>query len=365
MVYVYRLFYSLCFILLFLFYPFLSSKIKKTIRLRWTPLPESIPTNAIWFHASSGEYEHIRSLVKKFKSAGQPIVVSYFSDSYKRAIESDPNVDFSFALPFDFSSPLQSLIKTIKPQMFILAKTDFCMNLLYHLKKKNVPIHIVARHKKIPNLFDSYFTTRSYVVDVDDNRPSSFVESDPRYDHINDVLTQTPKLIDQEYGVFGSVWPEDIAALFKKKSLTKNKLWVLVPHEPQLGSLKNIDTQLKGLGYSTLRWSDWDQSSQIKEDVLIVDGLGLLMKIYKNASWAFIGGSFKSKVHNVSEALLAGVQVCVGPYHKNSPECLDQTHKIAVVKNQTDFELWIQSEHKKSSRFISGATEKIFNRLKN
>src|SRR6185437_15712095 len=61
----------------------------------------------IWIHASSGEFEYARPVIRQLKAAdpAQPIVVTYFSPSYASAIAATPGVDWSTPLPLDLPGP--------------------------------------------------------------------------------------------------------------------------------------------------------------------------------------------------------------------------------------------------------------------
>ena len=51
--------------------------------------------------------------------------------------------------------------------------------------------------------------------------------------------------------------------------------------------------------------------------VLIIDNIGLLSKLYRYATVAYIGGGFGVGIHNILEAVAYGKPVVFGPnYHK-------------------------------------------------
>ena len=55
-------------------------------------------------------------------------------------------------------------------------------------------------------------------------------------------------------------------------------------------------------------------------DVLIVDSVGLLAKLYALADIAFVGGSFRGSVHNVMEPAALAKPVIFGPTIQNAHE---------------------------------------------
>ena len=54
--------------------------------------------------------------------------------------------------------------------------------------------------------------------------------------------------------------------------------------------------------------------------MIIVDSIGKLFGLYREADLAYIGGGFGAGVHNVLEAAVWGVPTIVGPKHTRSQE---------------------------------------------
>jgi 3-deoxy-D-manno-octulosonic-acid transferase len=124
--------------------------------------------------------------------------------------------------------------------------------------------------------------------------------------------------------------------------------------------------------------------SQIKkahdERILIIDYVGLLAEIYKYAHLAYVGGSFKQRIHNVMEPAIYGIPVLFGPKHANSYEAikLAQNNGGIIVHDSMsmskEIEFFITNEEKrvllgkKAEQFSSkntGATAKLLNRWEN
>jgi 3-deoxy-D-manno-octulosonic-acid transferase len=51
----------------------------------------------------------------------------------------------------------------------------------------------------------------------------------------------------------------------------------------------------------------------IKENVLIIDNIGILKYLYKYCNAAYIGGGFGKGIHNISEAAACSIPVLFGP----------------------------------------------------
>jgi 3-deoxy-D-manno-octulosonic-acid transferase len=95
---------------------------------------------------------------------------------------------------------------------------------------------------------------------------------------------------------------------------------ILVPHEPTIDTLERLEL---ALNYSLrfIRFSDLNDFSD--ENVILVDGIGILMALYQYADVAYVGGSFRQGIHNVLEPAVYGIPVLYGPKHQNSQEALE------------------------------------------
>ena len=81
---------------------------------------------------------------------------------------------------------------------------------------------------------------------------------------------------------------------------------------------------------------------QFNADFLLVDEIGYLADLYRYADIAFVGGSFKEKVHSVMEPLCCGLPVLVGPFYQNNPEAakyVKQTQPPILYVCQNSHEL--------------------------
>jgi 3-deoxy-D-manno-octulosonic-acid transferase len=148
--------------------------------------------------------------------------------------------------------------------------------------------------------------------------------------------------------------------------------FVIAPHEVNPDSLERISRPLqKPFVYYSANSTD-----QELEDarVLIVDGYGYLVSVYRYAKIAFIGGGFTTGIHSILEPAVYGMPVVFGPdYHKFHEAIemiqLGAAHSVSNYDELNNlFESYLEDGEKLSveSRFASqyvesnrGATEKI------
>jgi 3-deoxy-D-manno-octulosonic-acid transferase len=123
--------------------------------------------------------------------------------------------------------------------------------------------------------------------------------------------------------VAGSTWNEDEEVLFEAlPALLRDKKlkWIIAPHEPSPSHISALGRRLKE---QNLDFQLWSKAETWEAPVLLVDQVGVLAELYLYGDIAFVGGSFKSKVHSVMEPLAAGCPTMVGPYHANNREALE------------------------------------------
>jgi 3-deoxy-D-manno-octulosonic-acid transferase len=146
---------------------------------------------------------------------------------------------------------------------------------------------------------------------------------------------------------------------------------ILVPHEPTIENLERIESMMNG--HTTyIRFSDLNDYK--KQRVIIVDSIGVLVALYKYAHIAYVGGGFKSGVHNVLEPAVYGVPVLYGPRHRNSQEAaMLIEEKAGFVVNDEDamyriLQTFLEKEKmraaagKRAAQFVnghSGATQRF------
>lgn len=321
-----------------------NRKISEGMRLRRKSyVPPNFKSRPAWIHASSGEFEYAKSLIREIKARWPelPIVVTYFSPTYARNVESFPGVDFAQPLPLDLPGPCSSFLKKIDPRILLIARTDFWPELLSQVRSRKIPIHVFSYTQRDPgqmswtsrlvNRWRLKFVDQVHCVSQFDLQavqaliPTAVADQlgDTRYDQVRFRLDHPkilpPKFIpprDKPVLIAGSTWPEDEAVLLLTLQVllqAGRMRLVLVPHEPTPEHIRDLRAQLEKLNLTG-------------DQVLLVDEVGWLAEIYAHGDMAFIGGSFRKTVHSVMESLGAGLMTFVGPKHLNNREAIEFQH---------------------------------------
>lgn len=344
-----HLVFPLVFAIFRLLYPLWSKKLQLIIDERREPVAfKQIWSRPILVHSSSGEVEYAKPILRKLRKLypNNAIVLSYFSPSAIRLIQG-LDVDDVVPLPFDSKKKVAAFLDQLNPSLVLLARTDVWPEFVTQCRQRQIPsiLFSATRAKPFRGRFFARWLNRwrfnqlSLIAAVSKDDEKNFralnistpvvVTGDTRYDQVLFRLQEKreiPVKITNDgraFGVLGSTWWDDDQIWID--SLTDSDLrqgfrWFWVPHEISLTKVQELSDQLKNSGFKVERLSE---TSTWRADILIVDRIGYLADIYTRASIAFVGGSFKQKVHSVMEPLAAGCPVIVGPYHENSREALD------------------------------------------
>lgn len=334
----------------------LDEKTKQWMALRETKIDFDYGQNenVFWFHASSGEIEYAKAIIRELKSVNPSavIVVSYSSPSAIRLFENiKTHVSHFVPLPWDQKKPLQGLIKAIHPKAIIIARTDLWPELIFQLKQLNIPSFIASYNpsltfgnrifnaiflKHFQGLFCVHPTQASILNSILPKSVAISAPGDTRFDQVFWRLAQPSKItipLDFNYAVLGSTWIEDekivIPMLSEIASYGQKIFWC--PHEINTKNIERIELWLLELQLSHKKYSEIADGQAAINDlqVILVDQIGVLADLYRQANWAFVGGSFKDKVHSVMEPLCCAIPVITGPKINNSPEAL-RYHQVLM-----------------------------------
>jgi 3-deoxy-D-manno-octulosonic-acid transferase len=322
----------------------------------------------IWVHcASYGEFEQGRPLIDAIrkKYPGYRIVLTFFSPSGYEAFKSWNGAEVILYLPLDTKSNARDFIKMVDPAAVIFIKYEFWLNYLFQLKKLNIPTYLVSAVFKAHHPFFKWYGaifrkslstfSKLFVQDKTSGKLLELIHvknyeisGDTRFDRVLEVKNSHRPMdffvkycAGSQIIVAGSTWPEDEAMLlsaFEKLKEGRIRL-ILVPHEVDEKSVSNLAAQLEALGYSYAKYSDGEPD--ISKQVLIVDAMGLLSKIYYYADAAYIGGGFSGGIHNVLEAAVYGVPVTFyGKDYIKHNEAVDLKRLGAAIQVMSSDELY-------------------------
>jgi len=384
-----------------------NEKAKKWVEGRknlFQELQSSIPSDRalIWFHcASLGEFEQARPLLERIaKAKSHFILLTFFSPSGFESKRHYEHADLVSYMPVDSKSNADKFLDIIKPELSFFAKYEFWFNHLKALEDRNLKHYLISGIFRPKQQFFRFYGkwfrdhlkafTHLFLQDEASVRLlKSFgiehcsLSGDGRFDRVWEISQQKVNLplIDSFVNghfciVFGSSWEKENLLAFQLAQRHPDVKVILAPHEFHKQELEKLESRFDRQVSYYSKGTDALSNNQI----LVIDQMGLLSKIYRYGNLAVIGGGFGKGIHNILEAAVYGIPVMFGPNYDFFNEAKELISKGAakVFKNEEQFHLLVEQYiHKSDLRLEAraicrqyfkeniGATQLIFSKLTN
>ncbi len=327
-------------------------KAKKWVQGRkniFSRLEQAIPAGEkiIWVHcASLGEFEQGRPVMEQLKTLypQYKLLLTFFSPSGYEVQKNYTGADWVFYLPVDGPRNAKRFLEIVHPSLVIFVKYEFWYYYLKKIKYRNIPLLLISAlfrkdmsffkfygtlPRKMLSRFDHLFVQTAEskkLVDALGLADICSVSGDTRVDRVLEIAAQFQPIsvIEQFTGtapviVAGSTWPEDEIVLqktFASLQASSAKL-IIAPHELTDSHLETLDKLFPG----AVRFSILKDRSSTDASCLIIDNYGMLSRLYRYATLAYVGGGLtRNGVHNVLEAAVYGKIVFFGPFYKKYSE---------------------------------------------
>jgi len=288
-------------------------------------LPEATSKEkSLWIHAVSvGEVLSLQNLIKKIKEK-HPCWTMYFSTvtttGMQMARKKLKEIDRIFFIPLDFTFIIKKYFKRLKPQVFIIAESEFWPNLLKEAKKQTNGV-LLINGRISAHSFKHYYRFRFLTKKVLNNIDFFLVQTEKDKDYLEKIglnlnsiritgnlkseinlSTLSEKEIlklkkdlsiqeNQRVFIAGSTRRGEekrlLESFAKAKSITEDIVLILAPRH--LERVKEIEKLCESFSFKVVRRTS--VSSGMTWDVLILDTIGELTLFYALADVAFIGGS--------------------------------------------------------------------------
>ena len=315
-----------------------------------------------WFHcASLGEYEQAVPLIQKIKdTSSKKILVSFFSPSGYEQKKKHHLIDFACYLPIDTHKNAQKFVQIIQPQKAFFVKYEFWENYFVQLQKYQIPIYMVSAAFRENQIFFKWYgsffkntlkrVTHFFVqnsLSLEILKKQDFknvsVSGDTRFDRVYAQLQMDNHLDFMEEFiqnrlcvVLGSTWPECENAFAEVINQSpKEVCFVIAPHEIKTEKINSLKSKI------TTSVSIFNEGVDCNSQVLIVDTVGYLSRIYSYADIAYVGGAMGTTgLHNILEPATFGMPIIIGPNHYKFPEAqnLKNYGGLSEVENAIQFQ---------------------------
>ena len=319
----------------------------------------------IWFHAASlGEFEQGLPVMEKIKVQfpNHKIIVTFFSPSGYEVRKNNTIADATVYLRLDTKSNAKKFLELVHPDLVFFIKYEYWPNYLNELRKLNIKTYLISGifrenqaffkwyggfYRNALKTFEYFFvqneSSKKLLQSLGFNNVK--ISGDTRFDRVVSILERDNSLdfIKQFKNntttiVIGSSWPKDESLLVNYINQTNEKVkFVIAPHNikaEQIQELKN------SISKKVLLFSEKENRDLSTYDVLIIDTIGILTKIYSYADIAYVGGGFGNPgVHNILEPATFGIPIIVGPNFSHFAEVVALVHQEGCISISNQNEL--------------------------
>ncbi len=327
--------------------------------------PHLIGKTILLHGVSVGEIMSLENLVKKIKelfpSVNLVITTGTVTGQELAKKKYSSYAEFITYFPLDIYETVEKFLNEINPSVILIAETELWPNFSYCAKEKNIPLYII-NGRISDKSYPSYLRLKSFFKFILSCYTGIFAQSELDKDrfiklganfgtvevmkNLKFEIEKKPCDINLEAGsskviIAGSTHKGEDSIVFNTYKKLKNKIpdlkLILAPRH--LTRLDEINELLKNYNF---RFGFRTKEDTFKDnDIIILDTLGELSKIYSITDIAFIGGSFNNTGgHNPLEATVYSVPTISGPSIKNFRDIysiLEREKASFVVKNKEEF----------------------------
>ncbi len=314
----------------------------------------------IWIHCSSlGEFEQGRPLIEAIKASNpeQAILLTFFSPSGYEIRKNYAQADAVCYLPLDTPANARDFLDIVNPRQAFFIKYDLWLNFLEQLSQRNIPHFLVSALLRPDSRFLKSLLKRAYrkafqnftwIFAQDDATESLFrdlvgagqvsVSGDTRFDRAAQLPDQFKEVEgikdfvgDHLVVVVGSSYPEDEEVFLPAVNALRpiGLRWIVAPHNIDHERIADYVAKSKGqMG----KYSNINEINS-ETELLWIDNIGMLSRLYHYAQVVYIGGGFGKTVHNTQEPAVYGNPIFFGPSYQGFQEAVD------MVEMETAFSI--------------------------
>ncbi len=325
---------------------------------------------ALWFHGSSvGEIGGLKPLVSRIRKIfpTDPLVVSAMTKTGRdRAVQELKEADLFILSPLDFPPFVKRTLATLKPRILVIAETELWPNLLREARRAGTKVAMVngrlsdrsfAVYKFFRRFFHPVIQSFDLLCVQTEKDRQRLLELGARLDRIHvsgslkfDASPQMPAITRKELGipdgvpifVAGSTRPGEEEIVFQafkevKQSFPSLRLIVAPRHLRRTGDIEKLASRL---GLSLSRRSE---GTSMVQEVLLLDSLGELPRVYGIGTVAFVGGTLLPYGgHNLLEPAFHTLPVIFGPHTDSMQEVAARLLEVGggvAVRDRRDLAL--------------------------
>ncbi len=308
--------------------------------------------NCLWLHAASvGEIVATSPIVREIRRQlpGVPVLISVVTaNGYEMAKRIIPEADSIIFFPLDLPLLSRRVIARIRPTLFVLVETELWPNFLFSCRDLAIPVMMVngrisdksvGNYRYLFTILDRMLETvnrfcmqstidAQYIIRLGAKPRRVFVTGNTKYDqtHTEVSAAEREQLVcllrlpgQAPVIVAGSTHRSEeefvLAAFNKVRENIPDTRLILAPRDNLRGG--ELASLAEKYGFKAVRRTDLDKADG-GQDVIVLDTIGELGKIYSIADVVFVGGSLVATGgHNILEPAAHGKAILVGPHMFN------------------------------------------------
>lgn len=321
----------------------------------------------VWVHvASLGEFEQGRPIIEEIRRQHPEykILLTFFSPSGYEIRKNYAGADYIFYLPIDTRRNVRQFLDIAHPEIVIIVKYEFWLNMLSELRRRQIRTFIVSSIFRRNSVFFRPYggawrtALETFEVLFVQNKESKelladlgfdnvAVTGDTRFDRVAEIARSARKveLIERFKGdrpvfIAGSSWGPDEELLIPLMNDNPNLKFIIAPHEMEESRIERLLQETRG---GAVRYTQCNETTDFGHtQLLVLDTVGLLASVYGTATWGYIGGGFGVGIHNTLEAATFGLPIAFGPNYKKFKEACDLISLGAArsIQNYEELAAW-------------------------
>lgn len=329
-------------------------------RLGYLPVSFNLDGDrSIWIHAVSvGEVLTARPLVTELRARHPDLrlFISTTTMTGQRVARSNiQGVDAVFFFPFDFAFIVKRTLRLVRPRLFIMMETELWPNLLRACHRQGIRTVLVngrissrsfPRYRLVRPFFRRVlrhvdrFSMQSEeaarrIVDIGADPARVTVTGSLKFDSLElptaETLGRGPGRVLRFFRISpgrpvviaaSTIKGEDemvLVAFRRVKHMAPDALLILAPRKPE--RFGDAESLARREGFTVARRSDLRIDAEPREDVVVLDSIGELARLFQVGTVVFVGGSLvDAGGHNILEPAVFGKPILFGPHMQNFAE---------------------------------------------
>lgn len=326
----------------------------------------------IWLHAASvGEIVAASPIIKEIRRTfpDKPVLVSVVTATgYAMAKRIITDADSIIFFPLDLPLISYGVVKRIRPSVFLMVETELWPNFLKAMAHFSIPVMMVngrisdksvERYRYLGSVLKGMLDTvdkfcmqstidAEYVIRLGADPERVVVTGNTKFDqNYTNVTSSEQSVLFEQMGfkenfpvlVAGSTHKGEeeivLTALKKIQEGFPNIKLVIAPRD--IMRVDELISLASSFGFVALRRTELLRTHRDDHDIVLLDTIGELCKIYSVGTIVYVGGSLVAHGgHNILEPAAHGKPILVGPHMFNFKDTYALFSKREACMTVTD-----------------------------